>query len=319
MHQSDDWREHLFLLRDARTASARAEFSRRCARGELVRVESGAYLRAETWHGLDDRKRFLTRARIAAAKADDDMTFTHGAAAIIWGLPWFGALPDKIDILLGPARSGHYSSAVRRRTPRGCSDTEVIDGLRVTSLVRTVADIAADPSFPRAICVGDAALNPRTREGLAGRTEVLRRADLYAELERGSSAPTRARDAVGFMDGRSESVGESVSRVSIARAGLPSPVLQQRFGSWAVDFWWPEFEVVGEFDGAIKYLDAAMRDGRSAEEIVYAEKLREDELRRHVRGFARWKFSEAMSPTLLGRRLRDAGVRPSRRTRFATI
>ena len=81
-----------------------------------------------------------------------------------------------------------------------------------------------------------------------------------------------------------ESVGESRSRVAIARAGLPTPVLQ-----WEVrdgdghlvgraDFGWPDQRTVGEFDGRGQVRPpAAARPG--AGRRVYAEKLREDAIR----------------------------------------
>jgi hypothetical protein len=100
----------------------------------------------------------------------------------------------------------------------------------------------------------------------------------------------------------------------IDRLGLSSPILQQPFpreggGNWWVDFWWPEFGVIGEFDGRMKYLDAALRGGRTADEVVYDEKRREDELRRHCRAFVRWGWDEARDPASLATILRVAGVR----------
>jgi hypothetical protein len=138
-------------------------------------------------------------------------------------------------------------------------------------------------------------------------------------MSRSTNAPARARDAITFMDARSDSPGESISRVSMWRAGVPAPVLQQRFSPWTVDFWWPDYEVIGEFDGAMKYLDTEIRNGKSADQVVYEEKLREDELRRRSKGFARWGYSHAMAPALLAARLTQAGVPVGRARRFAAV
>lgn len=313
------WRDDLLLSRDARTDSARAEFSRRCSRGELVRVASGAYLPAGIWEGMSERDRYLVAIRVAAAKADDPMTFSHASAAAIWGLPWFGPWPDRVDVLRVEPGRGHYSSTVRRHVDRLADAPSVIDGLWVTSLARTVADIAGQPGFTRAVVVGDAALNAKRRALLSAAAPQLRHEDLVSEMTRSTNAPVRARDAIAFMDARSESPGESISRVSMWRAGVPAPVLQQTFSPWTVDFWWPDFEVIGEFDGAMKYLDAEVRGGKSAEQVVYEEKLREDELRRRSQGFARWGYSHAMAPALLAGRLASAGVKLGRRTRSAAV
>jgi hypothetical protein len=313
------WRDHLILNRDVRTDSARADLARRCARGELARVSSGAYLPSELWQGMGERERFLTAVRVVAAKADDPMVFSHASAAVIWGLPWFGPWPERVDILRTEAARGHYAAGVSRHAAQSDDAHVVIDGLAVTSLARTVVDLACQRGFIRSVVVGDAALHRDRRRTLSGPAPDIDVATLLEELARGSRAPARARDVIGFMDARSDSPGESISRVSMWRAGVPTPVLQQRFAPYTVDFWWPEFGVIGEFDGALKYLDPAMRGGRSAERVVYDEKLREDELRRRSKGFARWGYSHAMAPGQLADRLRDAGVKVGRRTRFPTL
>ena len=105
-----------------------------------------------------------------------------------------------------------------------------------------------------------------------------------------------------------------MSRVSILRAGLTAPLLQVPLRGasgkeYFVDFFWPEFNVVGEFDGKAKYTDPAFLRGRTAEQAVYDEKLREDDLRAVPYGFTRWKWSTAISPAALGALLSRARVR----------
>jgi hypothetical protein len=119
---------------------------------------------------------------------------------------------------------------------------------------------------------------------------------------------------VAFADPRSGSPVESLSRVSIAEAGLPAPELQHEFwdrdGRMDVDFWWPRFGVIGEFDGKVKYLDERYRNGRTLEQVLLDEKWREQRLRRQpgVRSIARWDAATAASPARLGRLLREHGV-----------
>ncbi len=100
------------------------------------------------------------------------------------------------------------------------------------------------------------------------------------------------------------------------------PSLQHRFprrggGWWFVDFYWEQFNLVGEFDGLGKYRRAEWRNGRSAEQVVIDEKLREDELRALGPRVVRWGWDIARSPRSLGALLAAAGlptarVRPSR-------
>ena len=307
---TSDWRFEFVLSRDVRTAAARSEISRREARGELVRVTRGAYLPSSLWKAADRDERFRMRIRAVLSVASEELTLSHASAAAIWRLPWFGPWPDRIDAVTSRSYGGHSTDMVRRHVPGSDSEPVVIDGIRVTSLARTVVDIARWPGFSRAVVVGDAALNDKTRQNLAAPAFV----DddiLHAELQGGRTryAASRAHDVLTFLDGRSASPGESVSRTSIWRAGLPPPVLQQAFSPWFVDFWWPDSGLIGEFDGDAKYLDQRFRAGRSPAEVFLDEKAREDSLRRRSRGFARWGWDVARSPSALASRLLHAGLR----------
>ncbi|NCL75361.1 hypothetical protein AIIKEEIJ_02821 [Rhodococcus sp. YH1] len=98
-----------------------------------------------------------------------------------------------------------------------------------------------------------------------------------------------------FLDGRSGSPGESISRLRIRAAGLPDPVLQFEIrtagGAFVArtDFFREEFGVVGEFDGMGKYRSA---DPGASAETVRREKLREDAIRAQGYEVVRWTWSE---------------------------
>lgn len=79
--------------------------------------------------------------------------------------------------------------------------------------------------------------------------------------------------------------------------------------TYIVDFWWERFNVIGEFDGKYKYTDPSYMNGRSSQQVLYEEKLREDDLRAASHGFTRWPWATAISPVLLREHLRRAGVR----------
>jgi len=119
--------------------------------------------------------------------------------------------------------------------------------------------------------VADAALRSRLDRG-----ELLRR----VAAGRGCRM---AAAAIEFADARSESPGESLSRVRIHRAGLPAPIPQVElfddFGNLVarVDLWWEAEGVVGEFDGMEKYGEL-LRPGQTAEDVFNAEKFREQAL-----------------------------------------
>ncbi len=263
-------------------------------------MSRGAYLPADQWQTLGPSARYGMRVRAVAA-THPGIILARAAAAAVWALPWIGARPMRVDVLAPTGPSGSTPLISRHVEP----ETEVveIDGMLVTGLARTVVDIARGIDLHRAVAIAYAALNEKTRGGLA---LVVPAPDLERELAEIAfrHGEARARHVVDFADGRSGSPIESSSRLTIDELGLPSPVLQHPFprtggGLWWVDFWWPEVGLVGECDGAAKYLDPALRNGRTADQVVYDEKLREDDIRRRCRAFARWGARGARRPESL--------------------
>jgi len=101
-----------------------------------------------------------------------------------------------------------------------------------------------------------------------------------------------AQAVVRHANGCAESPLESVIRARIVDLALPVPQLQRPLytdDGWPVarvDFYWEEFGLVGEADGAIKYVD---------EQALFREKQRRDaiEERCHV---IRWTWRQAHMP-----------------------
>lgn len=76
----------------------------------------------------------------------------------------------------------------------------------------------------------------------------------------------RAREVVGFSDGRAESALESIGRVVFREYRLPPPRLQVEVGGdlgviGRCDYLWPGYATIAEADGALKYTspDRAIR------------------------------------------------------------
>ena len=104
----------------------------------------------------------------------------------------------------------------------------------------------------------------------------------------------------------------------MAVLGVPMPDLQVHFpridepGDDVVDFDWPELESFGEFDGEGKYFDAELAGGRTPQEVLRAEKDREDRVRRHRPRGVRWGWKDALSRPRLAQILARAGIVPAR-------
>lgn len=141
-----------------------------------------------------------------------------------------------------------------RRAP--LSEAEVLtlpDGLLVTCVARTVADLACVLPLAHAVAAGDSALRKRL-VGLALLADVLR-------AGRGPTAPPK-RAVAALLDARSGSVLESLLRVLLAEAGLPPPRTQFQIRADGLlvaraDFCWPEARLVVEADGFAFHSDRA--------------------------------------------------------------
>jgi hypothetical protein len=129
-----------------------------------------------------------------------------------------------------------------RAAPLDPDEITSVGGIAVTTPARTVADVARSVPFEQAVVVADSALH----------RQLVTPAELDQALARCVRRPgsPAARRAIAFADGRSESVGESRSRVAMTPAGLPAPVLQWEVVTRSgpalgrVDFAWPRFRVV---------------------------------------------------------------------------
>ena len=139
-------------------------------------------------------------------------------------------------------------------------------GLRATTGERTLLDCARLLPFTDAVVLADQA----HRFGLT-RARLEQRLPEWA----GRRGVRRARRVLAAMDTRSESVGETLTRLMLAESVLPAPELQWvivgRTGTYRADFAWPAQWLVLEFDGESKYSD-------SAATVIRNERRREVEI-----------------------------------------
>jgi predicted transcriptional regulator of viral defense system len=291
------------------------------ARGEVVRVRRGVYLPRDRWDGLNDdgRYRLLVRASVAASRRP--CVVSHLSAAAMHGLPLIGSWPTSLQVWDGGAAGGSSSRMVDSHRGGPEPEVVVIDGIHVTSLRRTLVDVATTSSFLVGVTMIDHALREEARRGSRERrrsdAHPLRTTaeDLLEELDRVAPRYGRAtaERAIRFASPLAGSAGESLSRVRMYELGFLVPELQVRFddvlGSTAVvDFFWRGVRAIGEFDGRVKYSRGQPWGDRDPAAVVYDEKLREDALRRRVDAFMRWPWSIAISPRVFGRFLSDHDV-----------
>lgn len=308
--------DQLLFARHTLTAAERTRLHRRVQAGELAVVSRGVYLDASIWAAMDRHARYRTTIAAVLEPLEPTTVVSHASAAALWRIPWLGAWPARVHVLAAPSTGGRSDASVYRHGTGLTTVFDMIDGIRTTTLARTVADIARSADFGTAVTVADAALRRATHPIEDAPNPELSRETLLNELV---SVPrhqgvVKATRALEFADGRSDRPGESMSRVSIHRARLTAPELQVWMHGasgkeWQVDFWWPKFRVIGEFDGKWKYTDPRFMRGRTPQQVLLDEKAREDDLRAAGHGFVRWDWQVAVSPTALRSRLVAAGVR----------
>ena len=182
-------------------------------------------------------------------------------------------------------------------------------------VVASVADVCC--VSPARAVVRSAMTMGRDCAVVAGDAGLRRRLVTEAELTAETAALSphqgreRALEAVLAMDGRSESVGESRTRLALRDLGYAPDsqvVLRDAYGRFVARVDLMVEGVVIEFDGQVKY--ARTRDAEDAaggpEQVVWLEKRREDEIRRLGHPVERVIWSELSRPGLLGARVRRA-------------
>ena len=232
---------------------------------ELLPVRRGVYARADRVARIGESQRGERVLRLAAAVASAGplAVGSHRDAALVHGLALLdGPLGDGFAVSRPSAASAsHRSSGDVRLHRAALPDSQVTraGGVPVTTVARTVVDIARTEPFRSGVVVADSALH-------LGKVTKPEFDVVVASCARWPGV-TRARQVVAFADGRSESPFESIARVAFRDGGLPPPELQIWVGDEAgqvgrVDFLWRKHRTVAEADGAIKYADPERARGQ---------------------------------------------------------
>jgi len=315
-------------FRDSAHGADTRAFERACARGELERLRPGVGrtppvpLREldESVRYAESRLRFLDRVNaVGLTRRSEPVVFSHRTAAAVLGLPTVGRWPESVDLLVPNGSWRRNGRGVRVHELEFDADELMPWGpFFITTPARTIADLVRSTDLMTAIVAFDAALRPTADPIIR-----LSKDEVEEILDRhGAWGLTRARFALEFADGRAANAGESASRVVIYQLGYEVPDLQVRHlhaeGFFDVDFKWRPGRrrprpLIGEFDGAGKYLKPEYLGFMTPGEAVLKEKRREDILRRQSNDFARWGWPEVRHPIALDRVLRECGLEPIRR------
>lgn len=278
--------------------------------GELIPLAPRVYLPSSAAGSLAPRDVAEVRDRASALEGASLRPLARRSAARVWGIPLLGPADESVDLLgwnVGATRSARHRRYWGTQHPDAMIDQR--DGIALTSLPRTLAELCAAESFDAAVVALDWAIRAWARDGEPVTTldEVREAADAL-RIVRGRA---RLERALAFADGRSESPGESVSRVLLHRLGFIAPELQVetvgRSGRrYRCDFGWTSPALVGEFDGMVKY-GATSSDSRGARDAIVAEKRREDDIRAGGVGMVRCTWRD-LRPAPFASLMLAAGV-----------
>ncbi|MHC6592224.1 hypothetical protein [Arthrobacter sp. C152] len=267
--------------------------------GVLVLPRRGAYVRQQEWQAAKpwERDRLLTTAHYESTGGLS--RYSHVSAARLHGCSVWKS-PPLIHITTGYSNSRSSAGTDVRTHLLPLADEErislwTLDGREIltTSLERTVLDCARILPLDEAAVIGDHAL----RKGAS--LESMQRLLDGSPTKRGSR---RAADLLAVLDGRSESAGETRTRLLLHSFGLqnftPQVEISTRAGLFRADFADPEARVIIEFDGRAKYTDYA-----PTEDVLLAERGRENALQEQGWAVFRVNWKQLDRPGELRHRL----------------
>ncbi len=258
--------------------------------GEWCRARRGVYRDPGFVPRLPSPAAAEHHARCAGliAALGSGVAVSHTSAARLLDLPLPASTPDDMVVTRRPPAPSNRFGAASRVHLGPFDDAEVLEvhGVPVLTGARLVLDCCSVLRPEAALAIADAALRRR----------LVTPCDLDAELRRrpGRRGARTAALVVDRADPLAESAFESTSRWWLAAAGMPRPVLHQRFtderGTVCARgaFWLPDHRVVGVADDPARYTQPG---------ALFAERQQEDWLRDQLRvEVVRWGPSDMADP-----------------------
>jgi very-short-patch-repair endonuclease len=267
--------------------------------GILQRLRRGAYVRSTDWKAAEPWTKDALRIQAHFLSTGGLSRYSHVSAARLHGChgwdagPWVHVTTDYANS--SQSSGGDVRTHRLELEPSDLSTLWSPDGREIltTSIERTVLDCARILPLEKAAVIGDHALFKGARIG------TMRRLLDESPVKRGSR---RALNLLAVLDGRSESVGETRTRLLLRSFGLtmfiPQFEIRTPTGRFRADFADPESRVLIEFDGRGKYTDYKPTD-----DVLLAERSRENGLIEEGWLVLRVEWKHLAQPGELRRRL----------------
>jgi very-short-patch-repair endonuclease len=182
----------------------------------------------------------MAKARAAVLACGEGAVLSHRSAAAVYGL--LSPTDDVVDVTVVARNPGVRPGIRLHRVAQipGPDATTTLTGLPITSVARTICDLAATESANQCEAAFQEALYRRvvTDQGLAA---VVKR-----EPKRRGAPVIRALLKDPHLT-RSERERRLLRLIKAA--GLPRPVTNVRVHGYLVDVYWPAHQLIVEFDG----------------------------------------------------------------------
>lgn len=275
------------------------------ASGEWTRVRPGAYVETKAWKPLSETDQHVVVTRAAVQQSRTEVVVSHTSALAIHGAPLWGLDQTAVHLTRPDRKSGRRAAGIRQH--RGALLAEDV-------VQRHALDVVTPTRAALEVCTvadAEAALVAMNHLLHRGATSMSQLQDRYERGLEHWPASLRTEVVLRRATDACESVGESRFWHLCATSGLGRPKPQHVVHdpatgeTWRLDFAWPERWVFVEFDGRVKYDEPW--GGRSAADVVLAEKRREDRIR-ELTGWlcVRVTWSDLSDRVALVRRLQRA-------------
>lgn len=313
----------------------RRALQRRAKRGEFVRPYPGLYARAEYWQALNPQER-TAHVIYTLSRLHPRWVF-HGLSAVtVLGLEHQWSLHQGEAICIAAkdaAGLGRNAPSLRRVYVSALAVVEVLPGsdggirvrpvdggesraagdgrssaIRIVLPAQALVECALRYPFEQVLPMIDSAL----------RMWLVTVDDIVAVCDRMHIDCGPVLRLLYYADPLSENGGESLCRGVIVDSGFARPELQHVFTDpetglrYRVDFVWHTSDgrvIVLEYDGTRKYVDPSMTGRRGIQDVVRAEREREDALRRAgVTCVIRVTYDEVVQRAPLLHKLMEANV-----------
>ena len=207
-----------------------------------------------------------TRLIAAKLRLPDAAVFTGPTAAWLHGLDVPPCSPIEAAVP-STSSTSKLGGMVVRRCSIPAAETSIRRGLRVTSAVRTIADLACRLPLTDAVALLDMALHRHLVNS--------ERLGDWASTHTGYRGVRRLKRALELADPAAESVMETRLRLLLVLAGLPHPTsqvsLRDDFGLFLArpDFYYPGARLAIEYDGAT-HRESLAADNRRQNRLIDA-------------------------------------------------